>query len=433
MELLQPLRVVENVACTGCGCVCDDLRLAVRGERIVAAEGACAISGPWLLGQNATSPPASEVEGRPTPLDRAVARAADLLGRARYPLVYGLARSSTEGQSAAVALAGALGAVIDTTASVCHAPSVMAQQQVGKVTCTLGEVRNRSDLVVFWGSDPLVSHPRHWERYSVFARGRWVPGGRRDRVVVVADTERTASAAAADFFLPVEAGRHFEALAALRALVRGEQPAGSEGLGAPASLLAELARRMRAARCGVMFFGVGLARGPAGHCNVQALLQLVTDLNVPARWFAMRMRVQGNVVGADTVLSWQTGYPFAVNLARGHPRYNPGEFSVQELLERGEADACLLVGSETLGWLSAEALGHLGRIPVVVLDAPDVESAVGATVRFRTAVPGVHLPGTAYRMDGVPVPLRAVLSSRYPSDEAVLSSIRKQIELTQPS
>ena len=40
------------------------------------------------------------------------------------------------------------------------APSVMAQQVVGKVTCTLGEVRNRADLVIFWGSDPLVSHPR---------------------------------------------------------------------------------------------------------------------------------------------------------------------------------------------------------------------------------------------------------------------------------
>lgn len=422
------LRVVENVACTGCGCVCDDLRLTVRGERIVSAEGACEISEPWLLRQNADSPPVAEVEARPVPLEDAVARAADVLRRAHCPLVYGLARSSTEGQTAAVALAAALGAVIDTTASLCHAPSVMAQQQAGKVTCTLGEVRNRADTVIFWGADPLVSHPRHWERYSVLPPGRHVPAGRGGRFVVVADVRRTASADAADFFLPVEPGRHFEALVALGGIIRGVLPGHAEGLGAPAAALAELAGRMRAARFGVMFFGVGLAGGEAGHCNVEALLRLVADLNVPARWFAMRMRVQGNVVGADTVLGWQTGYPFAVSLARGYPRYNPGEFSVQGLLERGDADACLLVGSETLGWTSAGAIGRLRQVPLVILDAPDVESPVGAVVRIRTAVPGVHLGGTAYRMDGVPVPLRAVLPSRYPSDEAVLDGIRKQIE-----
>jgi len=101
---------------------------------------------------------------------------------------------------------------------------------------------------------------------------------------------------------------------------------------------------------------------------------------------------------------------------------------VRGLLERGDADACLLVGSETLGWMSAAAIDRLRQIPLVILDAPDVESAVRATVRFRTAVPGVHLPGTAYRMDGVPIPLRAVLPTRYPSDEAVLAGIQARVE-----
>ena len=423
-----PVRVVENFACTGCGCVCDDLRLTVSGDRIIRAEEACALAEPWLLGQNGEFPAATEIEGRPVPWAEAIARAVRILRQARYPLIYGLSRSSTEGQSAAVALAESLGATIDTTASMCHAPSLMAQQQVGKITCTLGEVRNRADLVVFWGSDPLTTHPRHLERYSVDPAGRFIPDGRRSRFVVVADTIRTASAEAADLFIPLESGRHFEALWALRAMVQGSLPDGSECDGAPVPLLAELAGRMKSSRCGVMFFGVGLARGESGHCNVQALLQLVTDLNGPGRrWYAMRMRVQGNVVGADSVLLWQTGYPFAVDMARGFPRYNPGEFSVQGLLERGEADACLLVGSETLGWLSTPAVAHLRRIPTVILDSPDVRSAIDATVRFRTAIPGIHRAGTAYRMDGVPVPLRAVLPTRYPGDEDVLSALQRDV------
>ncbi len=206
-----PTNVFENVACTGCGCVCDDLRLTISGGRIVRAERACELAEPGLLAHSETGPPA-EIEGQPASLEEALERSAGILRSAHYPLVYGLSQSTTEGQRAAVALAERLGAVIDTTASVCHAPSVMAQQQVGKVTATLGEVKNRADLVVFWGSDPLKTHPRHWERYSVDAPGRFVPRGRADRFIVVADTVRTASADAADLFLPIEPGRHFEAL-----------------------------------------------------------------------------------------------------------------------------------------------------------------------------------------------------------------------------
>jgi formylmethanofuran dehydrogenase subunit B len=304
----------------------------------------------------------------------------------------------------------------------------MAQQEVGKVTCTLGEVRNRADLVIFWGSDPAATHPRHWERYSVHARGRFVPRGRADRFVVVADTARTASADAADLFIPIEPDRHFEALFTLRAMIRGANLEGGDCAGAAAPPLAELACRMKSSRYGAFFFGVGLARGDSGSCNVQAVLRLVAELNdVGRRWCAMRMRVQGNVVGADTVLTWQTGYPFAVNLARGYPRYNPGEFSVQGVLSRNEADACLLVGSETLSWLPQASLDHLMRIPTVMLDTAGRETALSPTVRFRTATGGIDLAGTAYRMDGVPVGLRAFLAARFPSDVVILEAIERKL------
>ena len=42
------------------------------------------------------------------------------------------------------------------------------------------------------------------------------------------------------------------------------------------------------------------------------------------------------VAGADDVLLWTTGYPFAVNLARGYPRFGPGEFSANDALARRE-------------------------------------------------------------------------------------------------
>src|SRR6266446_2315411 len=155
-----PLSVIENVACTACGCVCDDLRLTVSGGRIVRTENACVLAEPWLLAQNGHDEPSAEIDGQPVSTEEALARSAEILGSANYPFVYGLSQSTTAGQRASIALAERLGAIIDTSASVCHAPSVMAQQEVGKVTCTLGEIRNRADFVIFWGSDPITTHPR---------------------------------------------------------------------------------------------------------------------------------------------------------------------------------------------------------------------------------------------------------------------------------
>ncbi len=218
-------KIFEDVACTVCGCVCDDLRVTVDQNRIVKAEGACTLAEPWLLGQNAGQPAAAEIAGKPATVASAIERAAAILRASRSPLIYGLSRSSTEGQRAACRLADQIGATIDTTASVCHGPSIMAVQAVGESTCSLGEIKNRADLVIFWGSNPVVSHPRHLERYSGSPSGLFVPGGRADRTLIVVDVQPTATSDVADQFLQIEPGRDFEALWTLRALVRGQQPA----------------------------------------------------------------------------------------------------------------------------------------------------------------------------------------------------------------
>src|SRR6185312_14159783 len=116
----------ENIACTQCGCVCDDLRVSVENGRVVEAERACELAEPWFLAQGARQPAAATIDGMESPLEEALDRAAGILAHSRAPLIYGLSRSSTPGQRAASALADRLGATIDTTASLCHAPSIMA-------------------------------------------------------------------------------------------------------------------------------------------------------------------------------------------------------------------------------------------------------------------------------------------------------------------
>ena len=424
-------RRLHDVACTVCGCVCDDLSITVQDNQIIAVEGACELARPWFLAQNTCQSPMAQIGGQSVPLDAALDHAGTILAAAQSPLIFGLSRSTTEGQRAAVALADLIQATIDTSASTGHAPSIMALQEVGESTCTLGEVRNRADLVIFWGADPLRTHPRHVERYLPRAIDRTYPKDHPERCIVVVDDHATESAQAADCFLAIPSECHWEALWVLRMLLQGREPADEAlaGLpdGFPMAGLRELSAQMSHCRMGIIFFGSKLAETRLAHRTVEALLQLVTDLNRHTRFYARRLRRYGDVAGADSVLTWQTGYPFGVNFFAGFPRYNPGEFTGPEMLARGEVDACVILGSETAQDLPDAAKIHLRKIPVILLDPPGAEPIVPATVLFTTAVYGVHRPGTAYRMDEVAIPLRTMLTSDYPSDGEVLNALSDRL------
>lgn len=389
---------------------------------MTAVAPGCALAEPWLLSQTRADGHVARVDGYEASLSEAVASAATILRGSRSPLIYGLSSSSTPGQRAAVNLADRIGACIDTTASTCHAPSIMALQSVGESTSSLGETRNRSDLVIYWGSNPVKSHPRHIERF-VDPPGQFIPNGRADRHVVVIDVRPSESADLADTFIQIEPGRDFDVIWALRGLLKGLAIDASSIGGVARKDLIALAGRMKTCRYGAVFFGLGLTRHGIPHANVEALLRLVTDANHHARFVVRRMRIPGDVAGADSVLAWQTGYPFSVNLNRTYPRFNPGEFTANDMLERSEVDAVVLVGTEGVDKLSDKAQETLRQIPCVVLDNPGVETPIPAVVHFTTAVYGIHRAGTAYRMDEVPIPLRPVLSSHLPADHEILNAV----------
>lgn len=421
---------VTDVACTVCGCVCDDLSFEVRDNQIVEMHNVCALAQPWFEAIQRFAPPAAELNGIPCSVDEALVATVEILRNSRAPLIYGLSGSSTPGQRAAVRLADLLGATIDTTASVRHAASLLAMQQVGEATCSLGEVRQRADLVIFWKADPLASHPRHLERYSLEPASQFLPRGRDDRTLIVIDSQSNATSSLADLFLQVQEDRDFEMICGLRQLVRGDVLSPDFDYGIPHDQLVLLAERLKSCRYGAFFYGPELGRPPLGHVPIQALSRLVAELHRHTRFTIRRMGLPGSLSGAENVLCWQTGFPFAVNLGRGYPRYNPGEFSANELLERGEVDACLFVGSQGVNEFSDAARQQLRQLPVIAVD-PAVPASKGTwespTVRFSTAVYGVHLSGSAYRMDEIPLPLRPFLDSSLPSDAETLDRISKSL------
>lgn len=427
------LKIVSDATCTFCGCVCDDMELTVEGTRITKAKNACVLGKAWFFNHHIEDRPEATIEGRPASYEEAFDAAADILLSARYPVTYGLSDTTCEAQRVALAITDWIGGTVDTTTSVCHGPSGMAFQGVGEVTCSLGEIKNRADFLIFWGGNPAESHPRHFTKYSLMPEGEFLPNGRKDRTAVLIDVRKTKSAKAVDYFLQIKPRSDFELAWALRALAKGLSVDASieETTGIPLATLEEVMDGMKKAQFGAILFGMGLTMTRGKHINSEAVLSLARDMNQHTRWVAKPMRGHGNVTGADNVVSWTTGYPFGVNLSRGYPRFNPGEWTTSDLLGRGEADAALIVASDPMSNFSQPAREHLARIKSVVLDPKLSETAKVATVAFTTSVYGINTAGTVYRMDDIPIYLRPAFDSPFKSDFEVLKAIETRIRQRQ--
>ena len=428
----ENIKTVENATCTFCGCVCDDMHLTVDMDtkQITKAKNACVLGRAWFAEHTIEDAPVAMIDGKEVSVEEAIEEAAQVLTQARFPITYGLSDTTCEAQKQAVAITDYIRGNIDTTTSVCHGPSGLAFQGVGESTMTLGEIKNRADFIMYWGGNPAESHPRHFSRYTVTPKGMFTPNGKKDRTVVIVDIRKTPSSPVADHFLQVKPGKDFELAWALRALVKGHpvDPSIEEETGIALEVLQELVEKMKNCRYGVLFLGMGLTMTRGRHFNSGAIMALATDLNEYTHFVAKPVRGHGNVTGADNVVSWQTGYPFGVNFSMGYPRFNPGEFTTVDTLSRGEADAAMIIASDPASNFPKTAIDHLKSIPVVCLDTKETHTSRLAHVAFRTSTYGINTSGTVYRMDDVPITLRPAFDSPFPSDEEILTPLKKRVQ-----
>src|SRR5207302_10329259 len=209
-------RTVEHATCLGCGCACDDITVVVQRGRLTEAKRACALGTAWF--GDGQVPDVVRIRGRAGTLERALSEATRLLREAKRPLVYLAGDISCEVQRDAVAIADRLKGAIDSLAGTA-APGVLAAQRRGRAGATLGELRQRADLVVFWGVDPGARYPRYGARY-VDPVGLAAPAGRKGRRVIAVDVGDARGPADADGRVTIRPAAELDALGVMRATVQ---------------------------------------------------------------------------------------------------------------------------------------------------------------------------------------------------------------------
>ncbi len=409
-------KIVTDVVCPFCGTLCDDLEVSLSddGKEILEVYNACAIGAAKFLHAQAsdriTRPRRRQEDGtwKDISYDEAVDYTAKMFAESKKPLMYGWSSTNCEAQGVGSELGEVVGAVMDNTATVCHGSTLIAVQDVGVPGCTLGEIKNRADRVVFWGCNPAHAHPRHMSRYSIFPRGFFTGKGAKSRKMVVVDPRCTDTAKTADIHLQLEQGRDYELLSAIRVAFRGEKlPDVVAGI--PKEKIYEVADTLKEGRFSVIFFGMGVTHSLGKNHNIDIAIAVTRDLNDYTKAAIMPMRGHYNVTGSGQVWGWQFGFPFCVDLTRGFARYNPGETSANDLLMRDEVDSFFSLGSDPGAHFPNESVKKIANLPSVCIDPHITPTTAVCKVHVPVAFVGIEVGGCAYRMDNVPIETRKVV------------------------
>jgi formylmethanofuran dehydrogenase subunit B len=307
-----------------------------------------------------------------------VVEAAACLGRARFPVVAGLAGDAAA-VKAAIAVARALRCPFDHLASEASLAELNVMRVSGWMQISPGEVARSCDVVL------SVGRKLSDDRLAQLFPNRAAP----DQVRIEAKT------AAAD-------------LAVLRACL-AEQPVKAAGH------LEAMAETLKAAKFGVAIWSSGELDEPA----IEMLVGLVRDRNAEHRFSALPPTTPDNGAGANQVAGWLTGFPVRSSFGRGEPEHDRWAYDAERLVLAGEADAALFVSA-----FHSALPEWVGKMPTIALIAPGSETASSPHVLIEVGTPGIDHDGVIYsEQTGALAPIAASAPSDKPRAAEVLDRI----------
>lgn len=403
----------ENVTCPFCSLLCDDLTVRRKRGRVEVSANAC------TLGRKGFSapPPASgaSLKGVPAPAGQAVKCAASLLKKSRRPLIGGIG-TDVEGVRAALRLAE------KTDAALLHSQENHAMQHLkalqsrGAIMTTLAEVKNRADTIIFVGNNVTGSYRRFIERCVTAPCSLFVDGKRK--LGYLGRPGRSELKECNDPAPVIISGRNEEIadnLALLRAWLADRQLPDSRKIPAAKNRkLKQLAAMIREAQYGVLVWSPAALPGDHADLVISSLLDLLRDLNAGQRFAGLSLGGDNGGATWQSVATWQTGFPAAIEFRGGRPSGNGSHLA--------DID-CLL-------WISgfAHAAPPALDAPVIIL-SPYSTGTGDADVYIPVGVPGIDHTGNLFRTDGIiNLPLKKLRDCNIPSAAEIMGEIISVIE-----
>jgi formylmethanofuran dehydrogenase subunit B len=363
-----------SLVCGGCGCWCDDIRWSP--DRPQEFGSACELGHQHFQHLATRQLPTSVGEAQ------FLAELSEALRKSRRPLVTGLHFSSLETQRQAIAIADGCRGVVDPFLPDSSRAKTLAFQQTGEITATWGEVKNRADLVIYWRCHPDRA-PRFRQRYGDMADGEFVHPASRTVMVVDSNPEPARwqdNFAAGESpgslqFVTIDADDRGTLEQMLTASKRRNStvPPGTQTASRSNTSPNEtdpvwwpIHVALSQSRYAAVVLGELNPGTEEHHLSEwillhQLLQQWTATWNYQQRCVVVPFPGMANQCRtAQSVLTWRTGYPMAVDFSNGFPRYDPIAFHWRELIKRDDVDLILHVSGDC-GHLSSSSWADQSR------------------------------------------------------------------------
>ncbi len=413
----------KNITCPFCGLLCDDLKgqtedLAITLQDISCERARKQFEQPVRKAQTVTL-----IDGQPVEPEQAYERAATILDTANVPLLAGLG-ADARGIRALLELARRCGGIVDHMHGEAMQRGYLALQEEGWVATTLGEIRNRADLVVFLGTDGSA-WPRFHQRVLNPAKTLFRRSTSKRTLIYIgeklcpnSDTPHpTELFHCAQQQLP-------DLIAELRCVLNGHTPGQHTNTSLPLKALNRIAEAMRQASYGVLIWDPGEFAWPHAELLIQSLCELIKSLNRERRFAGLALGGDDGSVTAGNICTWQSGWPLRVHFLSPEPRYRPRRNASHQLLREGTVDALLWVSS----FSTQPPPKTDSKLPRILLTRPGPHAVHKATVHIPVATPGIDHPGLLFRVDGsVALPLQRLRESSLPTVSEVIHQIVQRL------
>jgi formylmethanofuran dehydrogenase subunit B len=367
---------------------------------------------------------------KPTPLEEALKKSAQLLRDSKRPILLGWSNSTTEAITLGLKIAQHIAGVFESTANFEYGGLLEWGLQGGdSEAVSLEMVRDSADHIIYWGVNPAESHHRHASRYTVFPKGKNIPEGRESRIISVIDIRDTESMRLANHQLILSPSTgDVEFLKLLIAELEGTREQLPERIGGvPAIEFLSFSKQLRDADNIALFYGNGLLHSAHASQSLPLLAKLSTLLNRKQnRCWTLPMIAYCNTIGAVKASLKVTNFPFAINFGSKPAKSDPSVFSD---LKKSIYDCVLIAGWDALSLLPRPIAKALADLPIIALSTHPTLTTQKAIVVFPTALTGAETAGTVHRMDGTVVPLQPF---RDPpkgilTEEALLSQLLEKL------
>jgi len=296
----------------------------------------------------------------------------------------------------------------------------------GWMATTLGELKNRVEVLVSFGTDIESNFPRFFERFIWNAETLFGVDTKKREVIFIGKAPSGSAAWSPDGrapkILPCETNDLPQVAAALAALAADMPLQADHVAGIPMIELKAVIDRLKASTYGVVTWAAGQLDFPHAELTTQQLCKAVVSLNATTRCAVLPLGGQDGDRTASQVAAWISGFPTRVSYARGFPDYDPYHNSVSRLLANEEAD-CLV-------WVSSLSVNPPppSNIPTIVFGRSGMKFQQEPDVFIPVGVPGLDFSGLMYRCDNVvAMPMYKLRESSLPRAADLLERLESLI------